>query len=193
MARPLIVGPAISVTVSPAAGAVPVGAQSFDFSCTVHSNVKGPAQGTLRLHLPAGWRSTPETALFAMARDGEDHTITFSVHPSEVTPGEHRITAVAEFQGKTYEEGYRLVGYTGVRPYPFYRPAVYRAVGVDVKTAPGLRIAYLPGTGDDVPQALSNLGAERANPGGCRRDARQPLRLTTRSSWARAPTPCVRS
>jgi LmbE family N-acetylglucosaminyl deacetylase len=158
VARPLIVGPAISVTVSPAAGAVPVGAQSFDFSCTVHSNVKGPAQGTLRLHLPAGWRSTPDTALFAMARDGEDHTITFSVHPSDVTPGEHRITAVAEFEGKTYEEGYRLVGYTGVRPYPFYRPAVYRAVGVDVKIAPSLRIAYLPGTGDDVPQALSNLG-----------------------------------
>ena len=65
---------------------------------------------------------------------------------------------MAQFQGKTYEEGYRLVGYTGVRPYPFYRPAVYRAVGVDVKTAPGLRIAYLPGTGDDVPQALDNLG-----------------------------------
>lgn len=31
-------------------------------------------------------------------------------------------------------------------------------MGVDVKTAPGLRIAYLPGTGDDVPQALRNLG-----------------------------------
>jgi LmbE family N-acetylglucosaminyl deacetylase len=156
--RPLIVGPAISVTVSPAAGAVPVGEPSFDFECTVHSNVKGAAQGTLRLNLPAGWRSTPETAQFAMAHDGEDHTITFSVHPSAVTPGEHRITAVAEFQGKTYEEGYRLAGYTGLNPYPFYRPAVYRAVGVEVKTAPGLRVAYLPGTGDDVPQALSNLG-----------------------------------
>jgi LmbE family N-acetylglucosaminyl deacetylase len=156
--QPLIVGPAISVSLSPAAGAVPLGAQSFDFSCTVHSNVKGPAQGTLRLRLPEGWRSAPESAPFSMERDGEDHTITFSVHPAEVQPGEHRITAVAEFQGKTYEEGYRLVGYTGLRSYPFYRSAVYRAVGVDVKTAPGLRIAYLPGTGDDVPQALGNLG-----------------------------------
>jgi len=47
-----------------------------------------------------------------------------------------------------------MVGYAGLRPYPFYRPAIYRAVGVDVKTAPGLRIGYLPGTGDEVPQAL---------------------------------------
>jgi len=157
VAQPLMLGPAISVTLAPAAGAVPVGAKSFAFSCTVHSNVKGPAEGTLRLRLPEGWRSSPESAPFSMARDGEDRTIAFSVLPDLVKPADYRITAVAEYQGRNYEEGYRLVGYPGVRPYPFYRPAVYRAVGVDVKTAPGLRIGYLPGTGDDVPEALENL------------------------------------
>ena len=45
-----------------------------------------------------------------------------------------------------------------MRPYPFYRPAVYRAVGVEVKTAPELQIGFLPGTGDDIPRALENLG-----------------------------------
>ena len=156
--QPLIVGPAISVTVSPAAGAVPVGAKSIAFSCTVHSNVKGPAKGVLRLQLPDGWRSAPGSAEFSMARDGEDHTITFSVLPNRVEPGEHRITAVAEYQGQRYEEGYRLAGYAGLRPYPYYRPAVYRAVGVDVKIPTDLHVAYLPGTGDDVPRALENLG-----------------------------------
>jgi LmbE family N-acetylglucosaminyl deacetylase len=158
VAQPLIVGPAISVAVSPAAGAVPVGTKSFAFSCTVHSNVKGPAAGTLRLQLPAGWRSVPDAAPFTMARDGEDHTITFSVEPHEVKPGEQRIAAVAEYEGHKYVEGYHLAGYPGLRPYPLYRAAVYRAVGVDVKTAPGLRVAYLPGAGDDVPTALENLG-----------------------------------
>ena len=156
--QPLLLGPAISVTVAPSAGAVPVGAASFAFACTVHSNVKGPAHGTLRLRLPAGWHSTPEAAAFSMDRDGEDQTVAFSVLPDVVQPGEHRITAVAEYQGKSYEEGYRLVGYPGLRPYPYYRAAVYRAVGVDVKTPAGLRIGYLPGTGDDVPRALENLG-----------------------------------
>ena len=155
--QPLIVGPAISVAVSPAAGAVPLGAKSFAFSCTVHSNVKGPAKGTLRLKLPSGWRSAPESADFAMTRDGEDQAITFTVLPSAMDAGEHRITAVAEYQGKTYEEGYHLTGYAGLRPYPDFRPAVYRAGGVDVKTA-DVRIGYLPGTGDDVPRALENLG-----------------------------------
>ena len=157
VSNPLLVGPAISVTVSPSAGAVPLGSKSFAFTATVHSNVKGPAQGILRLKLPQGWRSTPPQADFALARDGEDQTMVFSVAPDLVKAAEYNITAVAEYKGKTYDEGYHLAGYPGVRPYPLYRPATYRAVGVEVKTAPGLHIGFLPGTGDDVPKALENL------------------------------------
>ena len=157
VSNPLLVGPAISVTVSPSAGAVPLGSKSFAFTATVHSNVKGPAQGVLRLKLPQGWRSEPAEAPFSFGRDGEDQTIVFSVSPDLVKAEEYRIVAVAEYKGKTYEEGYHLAGYPGVRPYPLYRPATYRAVGVEVKTAPGLSIGFLPGTGDDVPKALENL------------------------------------
>ena len=157
VSNPLLAGPAISVTVSPSAGAVPLGSKSFAFTATVHSNVKGPAQGILRLKLPQGWRSTPAQAEFSLARDGEDQTIVFSVAPDLVKAAEYNITAVAEYKGKTYEEGYHLAGYPGVRPYPLYRPSTYRAVGVEVKTAPGLHIGFLPGTGDDVPKALENL------------------------------------
>jgi LmbE family N-acetylglucosaminyl deacetylase len=158
LSNPLLVGPEISVTIAPAAGAVPLGTKSFSFAVTVHSNVKGAAQGTLKLSLPAGWKSTPESAPFSMVRDGEDQTVSFTVSPVGVKAGDFKITAVAEYKGKQFTEGYRMVGYSGLRPYPFYRPAVYHAVGVDVKTAPGLKIAYLPGTGDEVPQALENLG-----------------------------------
>jgi len=156
--NPLLVGPAISVSVSPTAGAVPLESKAFAFTCTVHSNVKGPAQGTLRLKLPAGWRSNPAETPFAFSRDGEDQTLQFSVTPDIVKPAAYTITAVAEYNGKSYAEGYHLTGYPGVRPYPFYRPATYKAVGIDVKSAPGLHVGFLPGTGDDVPKALENLG-----------------------------------
>jgi LmbE family N-acetylglucosaminyl deacetylase len=156
--NPLIVAPAISVSVSPTAGAVPLESKSFAFTCTVHSNVKGPAQGTLHLKLPAGWRSDPPEAPFAFSRDGEDQTLRFSVTPDTVKPVAYTITAVAQYKGESYAEGYHLTGYPGVRPYPFYRPATYKAVGIDVKSAPGLHVGFLPGTGDDVPKALENLG-----------------------------------
>ncbi|HWZ31990.1 MAG TPA: PIG-L family deacetylase [Bryobacteraceae bacterium] len=155
--NPLIVAPAISVWVSPAAGAVPMNMKSFPFMCTVHSNVKGPAEGVLKLKLPNGWRSNPAEATFSFARDGEDQTVVFSISPDIVKAAEYNITAVAEYKGRSYTEGYHLTGYPGLRPYPFYRPSTYRAVGVEVKTAPGLTLGFLPGTGDDVPKALENL------------------------------------
>ena len=157
--NPLLVGPAISVSVTPAAGAVPIGAKAFDFTCLVHSNVKGRAEGVLRLKLPAGWRSTPPEAPFAFARDGEDKTVVFSVAPDQIKPADYTITAVAEYMGHSYTEGYHLTGYAGLRAYPYYRPATYKAVGVEVKMAPSLTIGFLPGTGDDVPTALDELGA----------------------------------
>jgi LmbE family N-acetylglucosaminyl deacetylase len=156
--NPMLMGPAISVSVSPSAGAVPLTATSFEFSCTVHSNVKGPAQGVLRLRLPPGWQSEPNEVPFSTTRDDESETLSFHVAPHSIHAEGYEIKAIAEYGGKTYEEGYRLVGYPGLRPYPYYRPASYKAVGVDVKTAPGLHVAFFPGTGDDVPRALEDLG-----------------------------------
>jgi hypothetical protein len=158
--QPLMVGPAISVSLGLPGGAIPLTAKSLSLTATVHSNVKGAAQGTLRLTLPAGWRSEPAEAQFNMARDGEDRVIPFSVIPSGVKPQHYMISAVAEFQGRKYSEGYRMTGYPGVRSYPFYTGAFYRATGVDVKTVSGLRLGYLPGTGDEVPKAIENLGHE---------------------------------
>ena len=155
---PLLMSPAISVSLSPSAGAVPLGSKSFDFSCTLRSNVKGPAKGTLRLRLPTGWEAAPAQIPFSFARDGDGETFTFQISPHAMQAQKYEISAVADYAGKTYEEGFRLVGYAGIRPYPYYRPATYQAVGVDVKTAPGLRVAFLPGTGDDVPRALEDLG-----------------------------------
>ena len=156
--NPLLVGPALSVSVSPAAGAMPLEAKSFEFSCTLHSNIKGPAKGTLKLHLPDGWTAAPNEYPFAFSEDGENETVAFQVTPHSVKTETYQIKAAAQYNGKTYEEGYEMVGYSGLRPYPYYRPATYTLTGVNVKTAPNLRIGFLPGTGDDLPQALQDLG-----------------------------------
>src|SRR5437764_9977368 len=52
--EPLIIGPAVSVAIAPQAGIVPLNSKLFDLTVTVHSNVKGPAKGTVRLELPSG-------------------------------------------------------------------------------------------------------------------------------------------
>jgi LmbE family N-acetylglucosaminyl deacetylase len=156
--QPLLMGPPISVWVARARGAVPLTASSFAFTCTLHSNVKGPAKGVLRLSLPPNWKATPPECPFNFSRDGESEDMTFQVKPQSIKEQDYEIKAIAEYRNKTYEQGYRLVGYPGVRSYPCYRPSEYKAVGVNVKTAPNLRVGFFPGTGDDVPRALEDLG-----------------------------------
>jgi hypothetical protein len=156
--EPLVVEPAIRVKLAPARGIVPLGSKSFTVTATVGSNVKGPASGTVRLDLPAGWKASPASATFSTAADEQEQSATFQVTPSRLSEQPYKITAVAEYNGKRYTEGYDVTGYQGVRPYFLYRDAVEHTTGVDVKVAPGLKIGYVAGSGDDVPAALEPLG-----------------------------------
>jgi LmbE family N-acetylglucosaminyl deacetylase len=152
---PLVVQPAISIWISPRDAVVPLAARSFTLHALIHSNVEGPAQGTVRLELPAGWQSEPQR--FAIAKPGEDEGLNFKVAPTDLREQRYRIPVVAEYDGRQYNQGYANVGYSGLRPYFLYRPAVYRTTGVQVKVAPGLNIGYVMGSGDVVPESLGNL------------------------------------
>jgi len=156
--EPLVVAPAISVSVSPAAGVVPLTEKTLTVTARVQSNVKGTAAGTVKLELPKGWTASPEQGEFSLAKDGDSMDVPFVVTPGKMTETAYAMTAVASFAGREYREGYKTVGYAGLMPTDLYRPATYRARGVDVKVAPGLKVGYLPGTGDEVQASLENLG-----------------------------------
>lgn len=156
--EPLVVGPAISLEVEPRAGIVPLGGASFDLAVKLHSNVKGPAKGSVRLNLPPGWESDPRDAQFSTEKDGEDRDLAFTIKPVGLSEKTWNIQAVASCDNKTYEEGYSVTGYQGVRPYFLYKPASPKVTGVNVKIAPGLKVAYIMGSGDDVPATLKELG-----------------------------------
>lgn len=158
--EPLVTGPAIGVAIAPRFGVVPLSASSFPVSVALHSNVKGKAEGSVRLELPEGWKSEPSSARFVMATDGEDRAVTFTVTPSRIAEKQYTLTAVADYDGKSYREGYVMAGYPGLRPSYLYKPATYKTTGVDVKIAPGLRVGYIVGSGDDVPAALEHLGVK---------------------------------
>src|SRR5207253_8349089 len=154
--EPLILGPAISVSIAPRAGIVALAAKSFDLRVIVHSNVKGPANGTVKLDLPEGWKAPQEE--FSTSKDGDDQTLKFDVTPAGLMEKAYAITAVATYDGRDYKEGYHTIGFPGLRPYNLYRASTYRTTGVNVKVAPGLNVGYIVGAGDDMPQSLVNLG-----------------------------------
>jgi LmbE family N-acetylglucosaminyl deacetylase len=156
--QPLLLVPAVSVAATATAGIIPIGGDKpATVNVRVRSNVK--ASAALHLDLPQGWQSQPATVPLAPSADA---TLPFRVTPKNLTAAAYPITPVVELQGqiggKQYSQGYESVGYPGLRPYNFYPSAPYKLVGVDVKVAPNLKVGYVMGTGDDVPQALESLG-----------------------------------
>jgi LmbE family N-acetylglucosaminyl deacetylase len=155
---PMPVGPLLSVALSPAAGVVPLEIKSTTVSVRVHNNGSGAASPMVSLALPTGWSAEPKSIPVKFSQAGEEQTVGFTVTPKVEKGKQYTVTAVASLDGKEYKEGYVTTGYVGLRPYFLYSPAKYTTVGTDVKMAPGESIAYVEGSGDDVPAALEQIG-----------------------------------
>jgi hypothetical protein len=70
------------------------------------------------------------------------------------------IKASLEYQGKKYIEGYSIVTRDDLDTFYYYQPAVQRVSVVDVKVPSGLRIGYIMGAGDDIPEVLRQAGLD---------------------------------
>jgi LmbE family N-acetylglucosaminyl deacetylase len=161
--RVLTVAPAINIAMAPRLGVVPIAAAptAITAAVTVVNNVKGAAAGTVTLRLPDGWTATPAEHHFTFTHEGEARDFSFNVSvPHATTGAEYKIHAVAEYDGRTYTEGYQVIAHRDLEPRHLYRPATMDVRGMDVQVVPDLSVAYVMGVGDDVPQALEQLGVQ---------------------------------
>jgi LmbE family N-acetylglucosaminyl deacetylase len=161
--RLLTVAPAINIAIAPRVGVVPIAATPTAVTAAVHvsSNVKGDAVGTVHLRLPDGWTATPAEHTFTFTHEGEARDFLFNVAvPRATTGAEYKIHAVAECGGRVYTEGYRVIAHRDLEPRHLYRPATMDVRGIDVQVAPNLAVGYVMGVGDEVPQALAQIGVK---------------------------------
>jgi len=161
--RLLNVVPKINISISPRVGVAPIGAgqTSFNVSVSVSNDVKGAAAGKVKLKLPDDWSSTPPVQDFKFAGAGEAGVFTFKVSAPRVEAGrDYQIHAVAEYAGRVFTEGFRVIAYRDLEPRHLYAPATMDLRGVDVKVAPDLSIGYVMGVGDEVPKALEQIGVK---------------------------------
>ncbi|HZY83057.1 MAG TPA: PIG-L family deacetylase [Cyclobacteriaceae bacterium] len=114
--------------------------------------------GTLSLKLPNGWKSEPVQQPFKLSKRGEEQTVLFTVTPSkEEMTG--KVGAVATVNGKSYDHSVQTIGYDHIPIQTLVPPAYSRLVRTNVQKA-GSVVAYIRGAGDEVPNALRNLGYE---------------------------------
>jgi LmbE family N-acetylglucosaminyl deacetylase len=155
--QPLAVVPQISVNLPAAAGVVPAGTTAIPFTVTVSNQQQSNADGTLHLALPTGWTADPADAPFHLAPESS-RDVVFTLRPGTLSGDVSEIHAVAQIGNDVFTEGFTTVGYSGLRPYYLYRPATYRLRAVDAKVPADLKVGYIMGTGDDVPEALAQIG-----------------------------------
>ena len=171
--EPLVVTPEIGVRVEPEARILPLDGSGAPtgrslpagwgsaLPVRVMVHAQQAAEGTVELKLPEGWRSDPAQREFHLSSSGNTEPLAFSVSPAgDVKARAYAIEAVAHAGGKSYSIGWQSIGYPGLRPYNQYKAAELRTRKVDVKVAPGLRVGYVMGTGDLVPEAIDALGAK---------------------------------
>jgi hypothetical protein len=126
---------------------------------TVRNDTPAAASATVHLTVPAGWSVQPAAAPVTFAREDEESTVRFTVtSPANAREGKARIGAVAEHAGHAYTTGFQIVEYPHIRRGLLAHPAEAEARFVAVKVAPDLRVGYIMGVGDKVPDAITQLG-----------------------------------
>jgi hypothetical protein len=159
--RTLAVVPAIAVSLSPSSAIVAIDApqKTVALRAEVLNNREGKSDGVLTLKVPPGWTVSPAAQPFALTRAGERAFYQFQVRAATLDTRVARIEAVAQSGGREYREGYTTIRHRDLETRYLYKEAVTTVRGVDVRIAPGLRVGYVMGIGDDVPAGIAQLGA----------------------------------
>jgi len=157
--RPLAVGPPISVLLtSPVAVAAVGGAGKSQIGVSVRSNVQSAVHAKLKLDTPQGWKVEPAEIAVDLDHDGDVNNYSFHVTPQNLHEGTYKVTARAEYNGKQYAEGFKVITRPDLDSYYAYRPATENVQAVDVKLPTQLRVGYIMGAGDEIPSVLQSVG-----------------------------------
>ena len=159
--RDFQVVPALSVTLNPELVVAPIsgGDQTREFQVSILCNERTGANGSLQIQAPAGWTVQPPRVQFALLRKGESYAARFVLHiPPGTREGIYPLEAAASTGTKEFRRGYRIVSYPENWTRHLYSPSVAEVKTFDLKVAPNLTVAYVPGAGDEVAEYLQQLG-----------------------------------
>ena len=160
--RRIDVVPAVSVEPADDLLVVPASSERkrYELLLTVRNNARDDVAGSATFALPAGWILEPSAAEFTLPASPATTTLTFqATMPDAVSAGEYKLAASATVDGVTFRQAMREIAYPHIRTHRLYGQAETEFEVVDVSVAP-IRVGYVMGSGDQVPEALRRLGLE---------------------------------
>lgn len=158
--EPLILGPGISVRFRQETMVVRPGQRKLETDVVVRNESEGTREGQVSLRMPDGWKADPEAASFRLEREGEEARLAFTLIPPSSVGGAVEVRAEAQAGPLRSDYGFERITYSGLGSIYLAPPARMRLQPVDVRVAQSLKIGYVMGSGDPVPDALRQLGAD---------------------------------
>jgi hypothetical protein len=155
--RPLVTAPAISVTFARDVEIARADAPTDRaFEVTLRSSWPAAHTVSVSLELPAGLRADSATRTITLA-PGATRTLTYRVR-GQVPAGVHNVRALIRDGAPEDNIGFIPIEYEHITPQRIYRPADVALHAIPVALAPGLRVGYVQGVGDNVADGLRDLG-----------------------------------
>ena len=154
--RPFTVIPPVAVSLAESA-LVFGDATPRRIEVSVKSN-GGKVAGDLRLEIPAGWSATPASSHFELAGTDEQTNVFFNLVPP-AGDSRGRIRAIAQVGTQTVSTGTEVIQYPHITTQTLLPPAQATLVRADIRIL-SKTVGYVMGAGDDVPQAIRQLGCE---------------------------------
>ena len=157
--RDVAIVPAVTVAIDDPLAIVPAAAAApRPIGVRVRSETLASAQGVVRLLPPPGWEVTPLSAPIAFGARGEGQAVTFTMKPpADVAPGAYPLSAQAIVDGRTFDTSMQTIDYPHIQKHRLYAPARMIARVLDLAVAP-VKVGYVMGGGDRVPEAIRRLG-----------------------------------
>ncbi|UOR05988.1 PIG-L family deacetylase [Hymenobacter aerilatus] len=118
---------------------------------------KDNVRGNLALQVPAGWQCEPASVPFELKAKGTEQLVQFQVKSTSSTNSEGQLRATATVDGQAYSRGLQTIEYPHIPTQTLFPEAIAPLVRVDL-VKKGNNIGYIMGAGDEVPDALRQIG-----------------------------------
>ena len=156
--QPLSVVPPVLVNIPAARAYVFADQQPKQVPVTLRAGQAGVA-GSLALQVPSSWQAEPATVAFNLKNKDDEQTMTFMLRPLPgAAEGKTELRAVATVGGQAYSRGIQKIEYPHIPTQTLFPEATAPLVRLTVARGHTKNIGYLMGAGDEVPEALRQLG-----------------------------------
>jgi LmbE family N-acetylglucosaminyl deacetylase len=118
----------------------------------------GKMSGQVKLKLPEGWKSEPAFIGFNLPKRADEQNVSFTVTPANIEQ-EAYIQAMAVVDGREHNVALQEIVYDHIPVQTLMPVSKAKALRINIQKE-GSVVAYIKGAGDDVPDALRNMGYE---------------------------------